>query len=79
MEEIGHNGNDIKMLYEMNRKAEIIVDRTVGQTENINIKKLFNKVFFGPIICCITTSKVNSIGGLYSIVMEKLILECQFT
>ena len=40
MEEIGYNRNDIKILYEMNKKAEIIVDTTVGQTESISIKEI---------------------------------------
>ena len=39
MEEIGYNRNDIKMLYKMDKKSEIIVDTKVGQTERINIKE----------------------------------------
>ena len=38
MEEIGYNRNDIKILYRINKKAEIIVNTTVEQTESINIK-----------------------------------------
>ena len=38
MEEIDYDRNDIKILYKMNKKAKIIVDTTVSQTENMNIK-----------------------------------------
>ena len=65
MEEIGYNRNDIKILYEMNKKAEIIVDTTVGQTESISIKEIVKQgSIFGPIMCCATTSKVNNIGEI---------------
>ena len=47
----------------MNKKAEIIVDTTVGQTENISIKEIVKQgSIFGPIMCCATTSRVNNIG-----------------
>ena len=36
MEEIGYNRNDIKM----NKKAEILIDTTVGQSENISIEEI---------------------------------------
>ena len=63
MEKIGYNRNDIKTLYEMNKKAEIIVDTTVDQTESISIKETVKQgSIFGPIMCCATTSRVNNIG-----------------
>ena len=59
----GRDRNDIKILYEMNKKAEIIVDTTVGQTESISIKEIVKQgSIFGPIMCCATTSRVNNIG-----------------
>ena len=62
MEEIGYNRNDIKMQYKMNKKPEIIVDTTVGQTKSICIKEIVKQgSIFGPTMCCVTTSKVNSI------------------
>ena len=62
MEEIGYNRNDIKILHEMNKKAEIIVDTTLGQTESISIKEIVKQgSIFGPIMCCATTSRVNNI------------------
>ena len=63
MEEIGYSRNDIKILYEMNKKAEIIVDTTVGETESISIKEIVKQgCIFGPIMCCATTPRVNNIG-----------------
>ena len=60
----GRDRNDIKILYEMNKKAEIIVDTTVGQTESISIKEIVKQgSIFGPIMCCATTSRVNNIGA----------------
>ena len=56
MEDIGYNRHVTKILYEMNKKAEIIVDTTVGQTESISIKEIVKQgSIFGPIICCETT------------------------
>ena len=47
----------------MNKKAEIIVDTTVGQTESISIKEIVKQgSILGPIMCCATTSRVNNIG-----------------
>ena len=64
MEEIGYDRNDIKILYKMNRKAEIIVYTTVGQTESISIKETVKQgSIFGPIMCCATTLRVNKRGN----------------
>ena len=53
MEEAGYNRNDIKILYKMNKKAEIIVDTTVGQAKSINTNETVKQgSIFGPIICC---------------------------
>ena len=63
MEEIDYDRNDIKILYKMNKKAEIIVDTTVSQTESMNIKEIVKQgTIFGPIMCCATTLRVNNRG-----------------
>ena len=60
MEELGYNRNDIKILYKMNKKAEIIVDTTVSQTESISVKEIVKQgSIFGPIMCCTTTSRMK--------------------
>ena len=49
----------------MNKKAEIIVDTTVGQTESISIKEIVKQEsIFGPIMCCATISRVSNIGEI---------------
>ena len=64
IEEIGYDRNDIKILYKMNKKAEIIVYTTVGQTESISIKETVKQgSIFGPIMCCATTLRVNKRGN----------------
>ena len=63
MEEIGYNRNDIKILYKMNKKAEIILDTRVSQTESMNVKQIVKQgTIFGPIMCCATTLRVNNSG-----------------
>ena len=37
MERIGHNKSDIKMLYEINKTTEIVVDTAIGNTKSIEI------------------------------------------
>ena len=60
---VGYNRNNIKILYKMNNKAEIIVDTRVCQTESIIIKEIVKqRSIFGPVICCATKSKVKNIG-----------------
>ena len=60
---VGYNRNNIKILYKMNKKAEIIVDTRVCQTESIIIKEIVKqRSIFGPVICYATKSKVNNIG-----------------
>ena len=41
MEEIGYNKSDIKKLYKMKRKAEIIIDTTVDQNESFSGPTLY--------------------------------------
>ena len=58
MERIGYNKSDIKMLYEINKTTEIIVDTAIGNTENIEITEAVKQgSIFGPAMCCVTTAK----------------------
>ena len=73
MEEISYNRNDIKIIYKMNKKAEIIVDTTVGQTGSISIKEIVKQgSIFRPIMCYATTSRVNNIGETVQYSYEKV-------
>ena len=50
------------MLDKMNKKAEIVIDTTAGQTENIKIKEIVKQgSIFGPTVCYITSNE-NNIG-----------------
>ena len=63
MHELGYDSNTIKVLYEMNKETEKIVDTPVGKNRNINVKEVVKqRTIFGPMMCCAETSKVNSIG-----------------
>ena len=46
---IGYNKSDIKMLYEINKTTEIVVDTAIGNTESIEITEVIKQgVIFGP-------------------------------
>ena len=62
MERRGYNKNNIKMLYEINKTTEIVVDTAIGNTESIEIKEVVKQgSIFGPTLCCETTVKVNDV------------------
>ena len=47
----------------MNKETDIIIRTPVGNTENIHFKEMGEQdAIFGPIMCCVETSTVNSIG-----------------
>ena len=49
MERTGYNKSDIKMLYEINKTTEIVVDTAIGNTESIEITEVIKQgVIFGP-------------------------------
>ena len=63
MEIIGYNKSDIKMLYEINKTTEIVVDTTNGNTKSIEITQIVKQgSVFGPTVCCAMTAKVNDVG-----------------
>ena len=63
LKEIGYKSNDIKMLYEMNRQANITISAPFGETREIGIEEVVKQgTIYGPIMCCATTAKVNTIG-----------------
>ena len=63
MERIGYNKNDIKMLYEINKTIEIVVDTTIENTEIIKTTEAVKQnLIFGPTMCYATTAQVNHTG-----------------
>ena len=53
MEEIGYNKTDIKVVYEINKTTEIVVDTAIGKTVCIEITELVKQA---------SKSKVNYVG-----------------
>ena len=63
MYNLGYDPNTLKILYEMNKETDIIIRTPVGDTDNIQVKEVVKQgTKFGPIMCCVETSTVNSIG-----------------
>ena len=63
----GMREREIMLIYELNRKADIIIDTPVGITDSITVREIVKQgTVFGPKLCCISTEKVNSIQHVVS-------------
>ena len=63
MYNLGYNPNTLKNLYEMNKETAIIIRTPVGNTDNIQVKKVVKQgTIFGFTMCCAETSTVKSNG-----------------
>ena len=63
----GMREREIMLIYELNRKADIIIDTPVGITDSITVREIVKQgTVFGPKLCCISTEKVNSIQHVLS-------------
>ena len=52
----------IRSLYEINKTSNIVVDTPVGKTSSITVEEVVKQgTIFGPIMCCASTSRVNTI------------------
>ena len=55
------------LIYELSKKADIIIDTPVGITDSITVREIVKQgTVFGPKLCCISTEKVNSIQHVVS-------------
>ena len=55
--------HEAKLLYDMNKKANITIKTPVGETKPIQVKEITKQgTLYGPILCDINTDKVNKIG-----------------
>ena len=55
--------NDIKMLYEMYKKADIKIETPFGEISSMEIQEVVKQgSTYGPIMYCTITSKVNDIS-----------------
>ena len=63
MYNLGQDSNTLKVSHEMNKETDIIIRTPVGKAENIQVKEVVKQgTIFGPIMCCVETLTVNSIG-----------------
>ena len=63
MERIRYNKNDTKMLYEINKTIEIVVNTAIKNTESIEITEVVKQgSIFGLTMRFATTAKVNDVG-----------------
>ena len=63
MYNLSYDPNTLKILYEMNKETDIIIRTPVGNIDTIQVNEVVKQgMIFGPIMCCVETSTVNSIG-----------------
>ena len=59
---LGYSPGTIRSLYEINKTSNIVVDTPVGKTSSITVEEVVKQgTIFGPIMCCASTSRVNTI------------------
>ena len=58
---------EVMLIYELNRKADIVIETPVRMTENITVTEIVKQgTVFGPKLCCVSTEKINRIKYLVS-------------
>ena len=63
----GMREKEVMLIYELNRKADIVIETPVGMTENITVTEIVKQgTVYGPKLCCVATEKVNSLNHLVS-------------
>ena len=57
----GMRERDVMLIFEMNKKANIIINTPVGESAEIEVQEIVRQgTIFGPKLCCISTQKVNN-------------------
>ena len=68
---LGYSPGSIS-LYEINKTLNIIVDTPVGKTSSITVEEVVKQItIFGPIMCCASTSRVNTRGSEISVCQSR--------
>jgi hypothetical protein len=63
--------NEVNMIYEMNREARITINTPIGSTKEISVKEIVKQgSIYGPVLCGISTDKINKIGKYVAIKYE---------
>ena len=59
----GVRERELRMLFKMNEKANIMIKTPAGITEEIKVKEIVKQgTVFGPRLCCASTGRVNDMG-----------------
>ena len=59
---LGYKHNDLKILYEMNKRSIVTINTPFGETGNIEIEEIVKQgTTYGPVMCCAATTRVNDI------------------
>ena len=59
----GMNIDDVKMVYEMNKVAKVVVDTPVGDTDQFEVRDTVKQgTIFGPVMCGLSTGRINEIN-----------------
>ena len=60
---LGYKHNDLRILYEMNKRSIVPINAPFGERGNIEIEETVKQgTTYGPVMCCATTAGVNDIG-----------------
>lgn len=60
----GMREREVETIYNMNRKAKMVIDTPHGKTRSIQQEEIVKQgTVYGPQLCCVSTDQVNEIGG----------------
>ena len=60
---LGNKNNDLKILYEVNKRSIVNINNPIGETGNTEREEIFKQgTIYGRVMCCAATSRVNDIG-----------------
>ena len=72
MYNLGYSPDTTRILYEINKTSNIVVDTQIGKTSSITAEEVVKQgTTFGPIMCCASTSRANEIG--MSVFMDDIV------
>ena len=58
----GMREREVYMLYEMNKKSNIVIETPVGMTDSITMHEIVKQcTIYGPKLCSMATEKINGI------------------
>ena len=62
----GMNPKEIMLVFEMNKTCYITIETPIGMTSEVKINEIVRQgTIWGPLLCSITTDKVNEVGAKF--------------